>query len=60
MLRSYMSMFEKNMYFKWLVTHRKPFTIIRQSIKHTLVPEGQYMYRRYLQCDDHVFTGTFM
>jgi hypothetical protein len=48
------------MYFKWLVAHRKPSAIIRQSIKHILVPEGQDMYRRYLQCDDHVFSGTLM
>jgi hypothetical protein len=48
------------MYFKWLVAHRKPFAIIWQSIKHTLVPEGQDMYQRYLQCDDHVFGGILM
>jgi hypothetical protein len=48
------------MYFKWLVVHIKPFAIICQSMKNNLVPEGQDMYRRYLQCNDHVFAGTLM
>jgi hypothetical protein len=56
----YVNVRKTNMYLKWLVAHRKPFVIIWQNIKHTLVPEGQYMYRRYLQCDDHVFAGTVM
>jgi hypothetical protein len=40
----YVNVWKMNKYFKWLVSHRKQFVIIRQAIKHTLVPEGQYMY----------------
>jgi hypothetical protein len=56
----YVNVRKANMHLKWLVAHRKPFAIIHQNIKHTLVLEGQDMYRRYLQCDDHVFAGTLM